>query len=132
MRHFLTTLLVLATAIMAQAYDYPYLALQTTSGTVTQVATESLSLTISGTQLKATNNEGTQTFTLSELSCMYFVASATGINTIDLNQAGPVEVSTLTGASVGRYESLSAACSTLPAGVYIVQTQSNTLKIAVQ
>ena len=54
----------------AQADDYPYLTFQTQDGTLTSVATSSLTLAIESGQLVV--NDGEKTFTLTDLKKMYF------------------------------------------------------------
>lgn len=76
-------LLALMTSLLAvQAADYTYLTFETTDGAKTSVNVSSLSLTISGTTLTA----GTQSFTLTNLSKMYFSTAdettTTGIEAI--------------------------------------------------
>jgi len=77
MKRFLFTLMMVVVSLSAWAYDYPYLVFQTTDGTTYAVSVESLTLDVSNDQLIVTNDEGTQSFTLSELSKMYFSTEAT-------------------------------------------------------
>ena len=64
--------------LTAHAADYTYLTFETTDGSKVSVEASSLTITISGTTLTA----GSQTFTLSNLSKMYFSTSdlSTGIS----------------------------------------------------
>ena len=55
------------TAVMAE--DYPYLTFELTDGTKASVSTASLTLTMNGTTLTT----GSQSFTLTNLSKMYFI-----------------------------------------------------------
>ena len=61
-------LAMLVGVLAAQAEEYTYLTFETTDGTKASVPVEGLTLIISGTTLTA----GSQTFTLSNLSKMYF------------------------------------------------------------
>lgn len=74
MKKILFTLLTFVgfSSAIAEDYDYPYLTIVTSGGTVKSVAASSLVLTISNGQLVAVNGDGNQTFTLSALSKMYF------------------------------------------------------------
>lgn len=117
-------LLALMTSLLAvQAADYTYLTFETTDGAKTSVNVSSLSLTISSTTLTA----GTQSFTLTNLSKMYFSTAdettTTGIEAITavtLDEAA--EIYDLQGRKVQK--------STLQKGVaYIVKTKAGTHKI---
>ena len=108
----------------AQADNYSFLTFETTDGAKASVAVESLTLTISGTTLTA----GSQQFTLSNLSKMYFSTSdetATGIEEITsatLDEA--VEIYDLQGHKVNKAQ--------MHKGVYIVKTKSRTYKMVVK
>ena len=110
-------------ALTAQAADYTYLTFKTTDGAKVSVSASSLTITISGTTLTA----GSQSFTLSNLSKMYFSASneTTGIKAIsaaELNEAS--EVYDLNGRKVSKDQ--------LKKGVYVIKSKSGTYKIAVK
>lgn len=124
--------LILTGALTAQADDYPYLTFEMTDGTKASVAVKSLTLTISGTTLTL----GSQTFTLLNLSKMYFSATdetATGTDivdnlTIDDLLLDNAEIYDLNGRKIAR----KASNSKLPRGVYIVKTKERTCKIVVK
>ena len=127
-------LLMFAGYVMASpAYDYPYLAFQTSNGTVTTVAVDDLTLSVSGSTLVATNADGTVTLSLGELSKMYFTAeAATGITTLDGSKPAEVDVYSLAGVCMGRYPDFATARARLASGVYIVKTETQTQKITVK
>lgn len=117
--------MALVGALTVQAEDYAYLTFETTDGAKASVAVSSLTLTISGSTLTA----GSQTFTLSNLSKMYFSASdestATGIETISavtLDEAA--EIYDLQGHKVTKDQ--------MRRGVYIVKSNSRTYKMIVR
>lgn len=132
------TLLIIAAAAVvetAQAYDYPYLTLQKSDGTEQSVAVEQLKLTFSDGQLVLSNSDGTTTISLSDLSKMYFSTSATaGISTqiTEATDDSPVEVYTLSGMSIGSFESVAEAKKQLKAGIYVMKSKTRTLKITVK
>ena len=111
-------------ALTVQAEDYAYLTFETTDGVKASVAVSSLTLTISGSTLTA----GSQTFTLSNLSKMYFSTSdetATGIEEITaatLDEAA--EIYDLQGHKVSKDQ--------MRRGVYIVKNNSRTYKMIVR
>ena len=68
-------------SLSALADDYPYLTFQTQDGTLTSVATSSLTLAIESGQLVV--NDGEKTFTLTDLKKMYFSTNdATAIESL--------------------------------------------------
>ena len=110
--------------LAVQAEKYAYLTFETTDGAKASVAVSSLTLTISGNTLTA----GSQTFTLSNLSKMYFSSSdetTTGIEEITsatLDEAA--EFYDLKGHKVSKEQ--------MRRGVYIVKTNSRTYKMIVR
>lgn len=135
MKRILLMMVVMVATIVAHAYDYPYLTLQTASGTTTSVAVDDLVLTVSDGQLVVTNDDGSVTFTLSELSKMYFSTTASGVptavSTVPVAD-GQVEVYTTGGIFVGSYDSVAAAKSNLRSGVYVMKTNERTIKTVVK
>lgn len=116
--------MALVGALTVQAEDYAYLTFETTDGVKASVAVSSLTLAISGSTLTA----GSQTFTLSNLSKMYFSTSdetATGIEEISavtLDEAA--EVYDLQGHKVSKDQ--------MRRGVYIVKNNSRTYKMIIR
>ena len=111
--------------LTAHATDYTYLTFETTDGTKISVEASSLSITISGTTLTV----GSQKFTLSNLSKMYF---STSNETTGLSEELKVKsdefataIYDLQGRKVTKDEMRSGQ-------VYIVKTKSGTHKIAVK
>lgn len=114
---------VMVLTLTAHATDYTYLTFETTDGTKVSVEASSLTITISGTTLTA----GSQSFTLANLSKMYFSTSdeTTDIKTIsnqEINEA--TEVYDLNGRKVSKDQ--------LNKGVFIMKSKSGTYKIAVR
>ena len=116
---------MLVGVLTAQADSYTYLTFETTDGAKASVSVEGLTLSISGTTLTA----GTQSFTLTNLSKMYFSTSdemtTTGISEVmksDLDEA--TEIYDLQGRMVSKNQ--------MRRGVYIVKTKSRTYKMVVR
>lgn len=123
MKKFLLLMMVLVGALNVQADDYAYLTFETTDGEKASVAVSSLTLTISGNTLTA----GSETFTISNLSKMYFSNSdeTTGIEEITaatLDES--TEIYDLQGHKVTKAQ--------MKRGVYIVKTKSRTYKMVVK
>ena len=121
MKKIALTLLILVGTLTAQADGYTYLTFETTDGTKASVAIESLTLSINGTTLTA----GTQQFTLSNLSKMYFSTtdeSTTGIESISIESLDEAtDIYDLQGHKVTKEQ--------MRRGVYIVKTKSKTYKM---
>ena len=126
MKKILMLLTMLVGTVTAQAEDYTYLTFETTDGAKASVSVASdVTLTISGTTLTV----GTQSFTLSNLSKMYFSTSdettTTGISEVmkaNLDEA--TEIYDLQGHKVSKDQ--------MRRGVYIVKTNSRTYKMVVK
>ncbi|MBP3779928.1 MAG: hypothetical protein J6I38_12355 [Prevotella sp.] len=124
MKKLFLLLTVLVTTLTVQAEGYTYLTFETTDGAKASVSVENLTLTINGTTLTA----GSQQFTLSNLSKMYFSTSdetATGIeeiNSASIEEA--TDIYDLQGHKVSKEQ--------MRKGVYIVKTNSRTYKMVVR
>ncbi len=132
-----TLLLILmsvgATVAQATDYDYPYLMLQTADGSQQALSVESLQLTFANGQLVAVNESGTQTFVLTDLSKMFFSATATaGLSKTTASESEEVEVTTVAGISLGRFASASEARKALKHGLYVFKSKSKIQKVIVK
>ncbi len=121
----LSFLMVLMGTLGTQAADYSYLTFELTDGEKVSISVSSLTLTVSGTTLTA----GSQTFTLANLSKMYFSTSdestTTGISeltNVSLDEA--TEIYDLKGMKVTRQQ--------MRKGAYIVKSSNGTHKIIVK
>lgn len=132
MKKVLLTFIAMLAMLSVRADEYPYMIFQTTDGTIHAMAVESLNMEINNGQLVATNNEETQTFTLTDLSRMFFCTDSTGIEEVFSDDAGEVTVFTVMGVFVGKYPNANEAVNALNGGVYLLKTKYNTIKIAVQ
>lgn len=123
MKKFLLIMMALVGAQIVQAEEYAYLTFETTDGEKASVAVSSLTLTINGNTLTA----GSQTFTLSNLSKMYFsntneTTAIEEITTATLDEAA--DIYDLQGHKVTKEQ--------MKRGVYIVKTKSRTYKMIVK
>jgi hypothetical protein len=122
MKKIVLLLMTLVGALAVQAEDtYTYLTFETTDGAKASVPATGLSLKIDGNTLTA----GSQQFTLSNLSKMYFSASdesATGIEGITSETPDEdADIYDLQGHKVTKAQ--------MKKGVYIVKTKERTYKI---
>jgi ethanolamine utilization protein EutA (predicted chaperonin) len=124
MKKILLLLTMLVGMLTVQAEDYTYLTFETTDGAKASVSVASdVTLTISGTTLTV----GSQSFTLTNLSKMYFsnTDETTGIEEITsatLDEA--TDIYDLQGHKVSKDQ--------MRRGVYIVKTNSRTYKMVVR
>ena len=124
MKKLVVFLLMMMVTLAVHAADYTYLTFETTDGAKASVSVENLTMTISGTTLTA----GSQSFTLSNLSKMYFSTAdetTTGIQevtSVALDEA--TDIYDLQGHKVTKEQ--------MRKGVYIVKTKNRTYKIVVR
>ena len=123
MKKIILFLTMLVGTLTAQASDYTYLTFETTDGAKVSVSVSNLTLSISGTTLTA----GTQSFTLSNLSKMYFsnADETTGISEVmkaDLDEA--TDIYDLQGHKVSKDQ--------MRRGVYVIKTKQGTFKLNVR
>jgi ethanolamine utilization protein EutA (predicted chaperonin) len=123
MKKIVLFLTMLVGTLTAQASDYTYLTFETTDGAKVSVSVSNLTLSISGTTLTA----GTQSFTLTNLSKMYFsnTNETTGISEVmraELDEA--TEIYNLQGHKVSKDQ--------MHRGVYVIKTKQGTFKLNVR
>ena len=131
----LTLLFVLAVcAVMVQAASCNYLVFTNTNGTTTAFSVAGLTLSVDGTNLQVTNNEGTTNLVLTDLESMQFSENEdvpSGIENV-LNADQPLQVFTISGTALGSFGSLVEATQSLDAGVYVISNGRLTQTIIVK
>lgn len=132
MKKVLFFVLTLMGTLAASAYDYPYMAFRTVAGDVQTVAVESLTMTFEDGRLVAHNAETEVGFVLDNLDAMFFASEPSSITEINGDAAGVVDVYTVLGVRIGRYESMSQAKNLLHKGLYLIKQNGVTRKIVVQ
>ena len=134
MRRNLFIIMAVACAMMAQAATYSYLVFTNTSGTTTAFEVSNLTLTVSGSNLQVTNDEGTVNLVLTELAAMQFSTSADSITAIEnvLDGDQPVQVFSVSGVSLGTFGSLVEAAQHLNAGVYVISNGKKSQTIVIK
>ena len=122
MKKIVIIMMALVGALTVQAEEYAYLTFETTDGAKASVDVSSLTLTVSGNTLTA----GSQTFTLSNLSKMYFsnTSETTAIEEITATLDEAADIYDLQGHKVTKEQ--------MKRGVYIVKTKSKTYKMIVK
>ena len=120
--------------MQAEGYEYPYLTFQTTTGELTSVAVDGLTLTMDGGNIVTSTGA---TFALSSLDKMYFTSdNVTAIENVNANDNanldGNVTVYTQDGAMVGTFANMKSALPGLPKGAYIIKGVSGTIKLMKQ
>lgn len=122
MKKLLLFLMLLLGTFTAHAEDYPYLTFEMTDGARVSVSSSSLTISISGTTLKA----GDQSFTVSNLSKMYFSDhdESTGIETLCVSDWNEItDIYDLNGKKVTKDQ--------MQKGVYVVRSKKGTHKMTV-
>lgn len=132
MKSFILGILMMVGTLPIMAESYPYLTFELTDGTKVSVSVCSLTLTVNGTTLKA----GSQTFTISNLSKMYFSSTdeTSGVTAIDELTADDFEgkeIYDLNGHKI-ELQITNYELPKLPRGVYIVKSKNKTCKIVVK
>jgi len=123
MKKIVFILMALVGALNVQAEEYTYLTFETTDGAKISVDVSSLTLTISGNTMTA----GSQTFTLSNLSKMYFS------NTNETTAIEEITAATLDEeADIYDLQGHQVTKEQMRRGVYIVKTKSKTYKMIVK
>ena len=126
MKCFILGILMMVGTLPTMAESYPYLTFELTDGTKVSVSGSSLTLTVNGTTLKA----GSQTFTISNLSKMYFSSTdeTSGVTAIDELTADDFDGKEIYDLNGHKLDS----DAQLPCGVYIVKSKNKTCKIVVR
>jgi hypothetical protein len=132
MKSFILGILMMVGTLPTMAESYPYLTFELTDGTKVSVSVSSLTLTVNGTTLKA----GSQTFTISNLSKMYFsstdeTSGATAIDELTADDLEGKEIYDLNGHKI-ELQITNYELPKLPRGVYIVKSKNKTCKIVVK
>ena len=114
-------LFALSFAMMAYASTYNYLVFTNQNGTTTAFSVNNLTLKVNGNELSVTNNDGTVNLVLTNLVSMQFSKDKT-ITSLEnvINADEIVQVYSVTGASLGTYNSMVEAAKKLSAGTYIL------------
>ena len=130
----LILMFLLVCAGMVQAEEYAYLVFTNTKGTQTALTVTNLTITVNGAQLDVTNDDGTVNFSLTELAAMQFRTEAGDLAAVDnvLDGDAPVRVFSILGTSLGEFDSLVQAASSLTQGVYIITDGKRSVKINIQ
>ena len=118
-------LLALGFAMMAHASTYNYLVFTNQAGTTTAFAVSNLTITVSGTDLQVKNDEGMISLVLTELASMQFSVDKE-VTTLEnvLCADEPVQVYSITGSSLGTYNSMLDAAMSLQMGTYVLSNGS--------
>jgi hypothetical protein len=125
-------MVLVSLAVCANAETYKYLEFTSTSGTKTVFNVANLTLVVSGNNLQVTNVDGTVNLTLVDLASMqFFTNTGTALENI-LNADAEIQVSTITGVSLGVYPSLSEACQSLTTGIYVISNGNQSQSIVVK
>jgi len=126
---------LLVCAVMAQAGEYAYLVFVNQNNDTTALSVTDMTLSVNENSLAVTNAEGTVNFTLTDLQFMQFMTDEGQMamkvdNVLDAN--APIDVYTILGTKVGRYNSLLEAAGVLGKGSYVISNGKNAQTIVLQ
>lgn len=136
MKRLLLGSLLLLGSIAAKAYDFPYLTLKNIDGTTQTLSVDGLVITFADGRLVV--GSGDKAFVVADLSLMLFSQTGTadvvtGIETADTyGGQEAVEVFSVRGMSMGKFDSVAEARKALRPGVYVMKTASRTFKTTVK
>ncbi len=130
----LILMLVALVCVAVHANDkFGYLAFADKNGEIKTISVEGLKLTIVGGELVAQNADTKESFSLADLSKMYFSKEAqSGIENIDIKNNGKVTIYSTGGVKIGEFENIGAAQKHLDTGVYVVKSEKLTYKFVVR
>lgn len=129
---FMLTMLSVMSLTCAADYTYPYITFVKADGQSMTFSASGITMTPQSGVLTVNSDSGTETFTISELSKMYFSQDTpdaiTAVNDAE-NTNGKVQLYTVSGQYIGQYASVSAAQKAMQQGVvYVVKTVKETMK----
>lgn len=133
-KHILLLLLLIAIPFgTVMADEYNYLTFTKSDGTASSINISNLKLSVSGSNIIATNGSETLTLTLADLAKMAFTESSTAISAVTTDSTNEsVEVFSITGAHIGTFANADEARGQLKTGVYILKSKSLTSKLSVR
>ena len=131
MRKLMCVLAIVLSGMMAQAGDFAYLVFTNTNGTVTVMSVDRMTMTVDGEELQVANEAETVRFALTGLASMQFSNDPSAIDNV-LDADAPVQVYSISGMSLGGYNSLVEAAKSLGAGAYVVSNGSVTQTIVIR
>lgn len=135
MKNILILILTFTTSLMTYAndYTYNYLVFTTQDGTEKAIAVENLKLSFVNGQLVVDNGVESQTYSLTSLSKMFFSENTVdGIVETVINGNEDVDVFTVSGIWMGKFENVDDAKKSLQRGVYVLKQGKTTSKIAIK
>ena len=128
-------LAMLVCAVMAQAGEYAYLVFVNQNNDTTALSVTDMTLSVNENSLSVTNVDGSVNFTLTDLQFMQFMTEDGQVaqaldNVLDAN--APIDVYTILGVKVGRYNSLLEAAGVLNKGSYVISNGKSAQTIVVK
>ncbi len=130
--HTLLAALAMASTLTAGAATDDFLSFEDLNGQVKSISSKGLSITISNGKVYAANDSESMEMPLESLSALYFSETSSAALTVADTTDSRATVYTPAGLLIGTYPSVNEAVASLPAGNYVITTESQTLKIAVK
>lgn len=130
MKHILT-FLALASASVAMAEEFPYLAFESADGSIQTVDATGVDASFIDGVLVVNHSDGVLQIPVSELSKFYFTSEKSSLADVSI-ASSPVKAYSVTGIFAGDFANVADAQKQLPAGIYIVKSEYETFKICVK
>ena len=118
---------------IVHATEYRYMVFSTTSGANIVLSVTNLTAEVNGTQLEISNADGTTRLVLTDMRSMQFSEDGEVSALEDvINADQPIQVYSISGTLLGRYENLVQAAQRLSTGAYVISNGNNTQTIVVK
>ena len=126
-------ILALMVCSIVHATEYRYMVFSTTSGANIVLSVTNLTAEVNGTQLEISNADGTTRLVLTDMRSMQFSEDGEVSALEDvINADQPIQVYSISGTLLGRYENLVQAAQRLSTGAYVISNGNNTQTIVVK
>lgn len=115
------------------AEEYPFLNIEQTNGTITSILSTGTTFTFSDGKMIVTQNGTSTSYSLTDLSKMYFSKTSVGIQNLESTEKEEsFTVISLSGMKMGKFENMSDAHNKLNKGIYIIEKGKQRYKITVK
>lgn len=119
-------------AALAYASDFSAITFEMTDGSSASISIANLVMTVENGSIVAVSGDSQVDIPLDKLAKFRFSNNPTGVESVEIDYNTPVEVFDTTGKTLGSFDNVKAAVSSLPAGIYVMKSNSQTFKTVVK
>lgn len=123
--------LVISSSLSASAATDDFVSFEDTNGQVKSISAQGLSITFSDGKLIAATGSESLEIPLASLGAIYF-NETNSLDVVICEDVSEATVYTSAGVQLGTYPTVDEAKANLPAGIYLIDTGSQTIKIVVK